>query len=192
MARKPRVDVGHEIYHVINRANGRLKIFWSHDDYQYFENLLFEKLQGEGVVCSAFVIMPNHWHLLLKTYEDGSLSRLMRQISQIHTQHFHIQRRNIGSGHLYQGRFKSHLIDSDNYFLAAIKYIERNPVAAKLCNRVEDWRWSSAYHRNNHTTRVLHLDADLLLPLPKDYTKWVNTLSNPTEVEDVRRHMFSS
>ena len=186
MARKPRIDVGGEIYHVINRANGRSQIFHDDQDYFHFEKILFEALQTHNALCMAYVVMPNHWHLLVKTFEDGELGRLMRRIAQVHTQHNHIRARSIGTGHLYQGRYKSHVIDSDNYFLGAIKYIERNPVRAMLCEAVEQWRWGSGYHRINGTQRAKLLDTDLPLPLPTNYAAWVNEPTSPVELDDVR------
>ena len=115
MVRKPRIDVGGEIYHALNRANERSTIFHSPDDYRAFESILFETLEDVGVVCLAYVIMPNHWHLLLKTYEDGALARFMQLPTQAHTQFVHVQRKTIGSGHLYQGRYKSFVVDTGNW-----------------------------------------------------------------------------
>ncbi len=186
MARKPRIDVGGEIYHVINRANGRATIFQSEEDYRFFENLLFSSLQEHNALCMAYIVMPNHWHLLIKTYADGELSRVMRKITQVHTQQMHIKKKSVGSGHLYQGRYKSFVIDTDNYFVGAVKYIERNAVRAKLCERVEDWRWGSGYHRVQATTRADFLNADLPLDLPNDYAYWVNEATSLAELEALR------
>jgi putative transposase len=169
MARKSCIDVGGAIYHVINRANGRNTIFHSDADYVSFENLLFDTTETHNVLCLAYVIMPNHWHLLIKTFEDGAMARFMRRLTQMHTQNIHMKNRTIGSGHIYQGRYKSHVVNADNYFISALKYIERNSVRAGLCERVEDWQWGSGYQRISNSKRVVHLNADLPVDLPQDY-----------------------
>ena len=143
MGRVPRVDVGNQIYHVINRANGRQTIFHKKEDHQHFEALLEEAQERSGMRILAYVLMPNHWHLLLYPKIDGDISTFMQWLTLTHTQQYHARTRTIGYGHLYQGRYKSFLIEKDSYYLTVIKYIERNPVRAKLSRTVEGWRWGS-------------------------------------------------
>ena len=174
MGRAPRIDVAGEIYHVINRGNNRQAIFHDDGDYLFFEKLLFKTLEEVGLVCQAYVLMPNHWHLLLKTYDDGALSRCMQQLTQNHTQAVHVRMCTIGHGHLYQGRYKSSVIEKDDYYLSVLRYIERNPVRAFLSPKAEEWRWGSAYHRVRKTDRYERLNADMPLELPSNYINWVN------------------
>lgn len=183
MGRAHRTDVGGYFYHALNRANGRATIFQSDADYLFFETLLFETLQDTGVLCVAYAIMPNHWHLLRKTFQDGDLSYFMQNLTLAHARHLHIKNDTIGNGHVYQGRYKSHLVETDNYFLGALKYIERNPVRARMCRRAEDWRWSSAYHRVYGTNLKNLLDLELPLPLTPDYKDWINRTKNLTELD---------
>ena len=186
MGRQPRIDVGGEIYHALNRANGRATIFRTDAEYAAFENLLFETLEETGVTCLAFTVMPNHWHLLLKTYEDGALAQFMQLLTQAHTQHMHIRRHTVGTGHVYQGRYKSFIIDTDQYFFSVLKYIERNPVRAHLCARAEGWRWGSAHHRITRTKHQAHLNADVPVDLPEDYGSWINEPTSNSEIEAMR------
>jgi putative transposase len=86
MPRPPRIDVAGEMYHVVNRGNDRNILFHTEADYAIFERLFFDKLEDADITCLAYVIMPNHWHLLLKTYEDGALSRFIQILMQAHTQ----------------------------------------------------------------------------------------------------------
>src|SRR6185369_2076971 len=116
MARTPRIDVGGQYYHVLNRANDRKTIFSTPEDYDFFEKLLFQTLESTGVLCSAFVIMPNHWHLLLKTFEDGDLSHCLHILTQKHAQNVRARTGTTGNGHLYQNRYKSWVITDDTYF----------------------------------------------------------------------------
>lgn len=139
--------MGGEIYHVINRANGRLKIFHNDKDYQAFEALLVEIKELFDIDILAYVVMPNHWHLLLRPKQDGDLSRALQWLGTTHTRRVHAHTKTIGGGHLYQGRYKSFLVQGDKHFLTVLKYIERNPVRAKLAPTVQQWKWGSTYRR---------------------------------------------
>jgi putative transposase len=189
MPRPPRIDVAGEMYHVVNRGNDRNILFHTEADYAIFERLFFDKLEDADITCLAYVIMPNHWHLLLKTYEDGALSRFIQILMQAHTQIVRIQTRSIGAGHLYQGRYKSFVIDTDTYFDGALKYIERNPVRAGLAPKAEHWQWGSAYHRIYATKYAKLINADLPADLPTDYAAWINVATSPSEIDAQRLRM---
>ncbi len=186
MPRLARVDVGNEIYHVINRANGRLKIFDSSQDYQLFEQLLLEAQELTDMRILAYVIMPNHWHLLLWPMNDGDLAQFMHRLSNTHTRRMHTATGTIGNGHLYQGRYKSFLVDSNNYLLTIIKYIERNPVRARLSNACEEWQWGSAWRRSQGTSKQKKLIHPSPEPLPHPYLKWINTAEKPNDLSIIR------
>lgn len=147
MGRSPRVDVGNYAYHVINRADGRRMIFNESDEYRHFEMLLKDAVEKFDMRLIAYILMPNHWHLILYPKADGDLSLFMQWLTLTHTQQYHVWKRTTGSGHVYQGRYKSFLMEEDSYLLTAIKYVERNPVRAKLVRKVEAWRWGSGYRR---------------------------------------------
>lgn len=183
MPRPPRIDVGGELYHIHNRANKKEKIFYDDADYIGFEKILFKHLAIHGVLCRAYVIMPNHWHLLVKTYEDGDLGRCMQAITQEHAHVVHAKRGTTGTGHVYQDRYKSHRIGDETYFLTALKYIERNPVRAGLCVDASDWQWGSAFHRINKTKLSELLNADIEIEIPRPYKRWINTATSNSEVE---------
>ncbi|MDO8742624.1 MAG: transposase [bacterium] len=186
MPRAPRIDVGGQIYHVINRANSRQTIFESENDYRHFERLLKEAVDRTGMRILAYVLMPNHWHLILHSYEDGDLSSFMQWLTLTHTQQYHAYRETIGYGHVYQGRYKSFLVEDDNYLLAAIKYVERNPVRARLTKRVEGWQWGSGYRRLDGTVEEKKLLARSPVDLPSGYRAWINQPDKEDELEDIR------
>jgi putative transposase len=171
MPRPPRVDVADVVYHVINRANGRATIFQKDLEYKLFEVLLEDIVLVRGMRILAYCIMPNHWHLVLQPRNDGDLSETMQWLTTTHTRRWHRERKTIGGGHLYQGRYKSFPVETNEYLLQLIRYVERNPVRAKLVPRAEDWKYSSLYRRQQNTDRWL---ADTILPLPADYLAWVN------------------
>src|SRR5438552_3803089 len=113
MGRPLRVSQGGYAYHVLNRANGRLPIFRRDGDYQAFERVLTEAHARFPMPVLAYCIMPNHWHMLLWPQVDGVLSKFMNWLTLTHTQRWHAERHNAGSGHLYQGRFKSFVIEEN-------------------------------------------------------------------------------
>ena len=186
MPRLARVDVGNQIYHVINRANGRLKIFNKDADYTLFEELL-QKAQEETSVCIlAYIIMPNHWHLVVRPRNDGDLGIFMHRLTNAHTRQVRVSTRTIGYGHLYQGRYKSFIVSNDSYLLTLIKYVERNPVRAKLVQRCEDWRWGSAWRRIKGAPVQQKLLSESPTPLPQDYLSWINASEKEEEIISLR------
>ncbi len=187
MPRLARVDVGNEIYHVINRANGRLQVFNTPEDYRLFEKLMEEAKELTDMRIYAYEIMPNHWHLVLSPRNDGDLGLFMHHLTNKHTRQVHTLTGTVGSGHLYQGRYKSFLVDSENYLLAVIKYVERNAVRAKLARLCEDWRWGSAWRRIHGTVLQKKLLDTLPVQLPDKYLTWINTAESPEEIETIRR-----
>ncbi len=186
MPRTSRVAVGGEIYHVINRANGRLQIFNTKEDYQLFEQLLLDTKELVGMRVLAYTIMPNHWHLVLHPENDGDLTAFMQRLSNSHTRKVHALTKTNGSGHLYQGRYKSFLVESNEYLLALIKYVERNPVRAKLVTRCEDWQWGSAYRRLQGTPKEKKLLDTPPVEFPSSYRRWINTTEDEDVVQSIR------
>lgn len=134
----------------------------------------------------AYVLMPNHWHLLLYPRRDGDVSAFMQWLTLTHTQQQHAKNKTIGYGHLYQGRYKSFLVEKDSYFLTLMKYIERNSVRAKLCKTAEAWQWGSAHRRMLGSSKEKKLLAVPPVVLPKNYRAWVNTPESSEALETIR------
>lgn len=187
MGRTARVAVANEVYHVINRAVGRLQIFDDDKDYELFISLLEEARFITQMRILAFTIMPNHWHLELYPREDRDLCAFMHFLTNGHTRKVHALTKTTGTGPLYQGRYKSFLIESDAHYLTVLKYIERNPVRAKLCSRVEEWRWGSAWLRLHGSGKQQELLDDGPVPLLPDYHQWINEEDRPEDIEDIRQ-----
>ncbi len=174
MPRTDRVDVGGEVYHVLNRANARAQIFYDDEDYKLFEFLLKEGKDLTDMRILAYTIMPNHWHLVLYPVKDGDLSIFMHWITLTHTHRYHHIHQTVGHGHLYQGRYKSFLVEKDDYLQTLIRYVERNPLRAHLVERAEDWRWGSAWRRLNGTPEEKKLLTPPPTELPHRYSSWLN------------------
>ena len=191
MPRAPRIDVGEYIYHVINRANGRVRIFHTESDYRLFEELLMEAREQFEMRILAYVIMPNHWHLLLYPLHDGDIGRFMHWLTTTHATRHHARQKSVGGGHVYQGRYKSFLVDTDRYVLTVLKYIERNPVRARLVTTPESWKWGSAFRRINGTKASRALLAPSPVPLPHKYRQWINDTEHTEELELIRNSVNS-
>ena len=187
MPRTPRISIGDIPYHVLNRANNRRKIFYTNNDYSDFETLLREAKQLIGMRILSYCIMPNHWHLVLQPYKDGDLSEFMRWLTTTHASHFHHQHDTVGTGHLYQGRFKSFPIEKDSHLLAVCRYVEANPLRAKLVKRAEQWEWSSLWRRKFGTTLQKKLLSGWPIEFPDNYLQLVNEKEMDEEIEVIRQ-----
>lgn len=187
MSRAPRVNIGEEIYHIINRSNGRLKIFENKEDYLHFEKLLEKAKESVDMRIISYTIMPNHWHLVLYPKKDGDLSTFMQWLTLTHTQQYHVRKDTVGHGHVYQGRYKSFLVAKDQYLLQVIRYVEQNPLRAKLVKKSEDWQWGSAWKRYNPLgLKNKKLLSDPPIDLPHDYLKWLNQIDHEDTLENIR------
>jgi putative transposase len=140
MARPLRLHLPGTLYHVMSRGNNKQAIFVDEDDFNRFLELLGETLARFKIICLAFCLMRNHYHLLLSPAEHP-ISRLMQQLNSKYCQEFN--RKHGRVGHVLQGRFTSRHVDTDSYLLAALRYIVLNPVAGGQVDRPEQWQWSS-------------------------------------------------
>lgn len=129
------------IYHVYNRSNASVAIFNSQEDYQHFIKLLKYYNNKFTIKIYHWVIMPNHYHLLLEIEEPEGISKFMAGLSRAYTHYYH--RVYLTSGFLWQGRFKLQPIQKEKYLIACGRYIERNPVRAKIVLNVQDYIYSS-------------------------------------------------
>jgi len=188
MARKPRFAPGGIAYHVMNRTWGAIDLFEDDGDYQAFERVLAEAVAREPSmrVC-AYCLMPNHFHLVLWPTKDAQLSRFMQWLTMTHAQRWHAHRQTGGRGHLYQSRFKSFPIQEDFHFLSVCRYVERNPLRAKLVKRAQRWRWSSLYLRTNDCAAPMTGNLTAWpMPMPRDWIEHVNQPQDDKELAALR------
>jgi putative transposase len=186
MPRSLRTDVGDIVYHVINRANARLPIFQSPNDYHLFEDVLTEAKERTNMRILSYCIMPNHWHLILHPKNDGDLSRFTGWLTMTHTQRWHAAHDSIGTGHLYQGRYKSFPVQTDEYFLWVCRYVERNPLRAKLVKQAQNWQWSSVWRREYGSPEQQALLDQWPTDQPRKYLDWLNEPEDDALLKKVR------
>lgn len=142
MPRKPRQNLiaPNSLYHIVSRGNNQKRIFRGSRDYKKFLNVLEETKKKYPFYLYSYNLLPNHYHLEIETQETP-ISKIMHQINNTYTKYF--RRRHQGSGHLFQERFFSALIDRDLYFWTLARYIDLNAVEAGLIKKPEDYPWSS-------------------------------------------------
>ena len=133
----------------------------------------------------AFCVMPNHWHLVLRPDTDNALSEYMRWLTTTHSQRWHAFQKSIGTGPVYQRRFKSFPIQEDDHFLAVCRHVERNPLRASLVRRAELWKWSSLWHWKQRSA-IVSL-SDWPLPRPTECLDHVNQPQSEAERSAIRQ-----
>lgn len=159
IARAPRIEIEDGVYHVVARGNERRAIYRHTDDRQCFLDILGLVADRYGWQILAYCLMTNHYHLLVQT-PNANLARGMQHLNSVYAQSFN--RRHGRDGHLFQGRYGSILVQADEHVVSAVRYILRNPLRAGLCERVDEWPWSS--HQATMGTRAPgFLAADSLL-----------------------------
>lgn len=149
MARLPRIVVPGQAMHIIQRGNNRQAVFFCDGDYLIYLDTLKQAAAAHGCAIHAYVLMTNHVHLLLTPERTEGPAWLMQAVGRRYVRHVNGGYRRTGT--LWEGRYKSALIDSERYLLTCSRYIELNPVRAGMVDRPEDYRWSS--YRCNATGR---------------------------------------
>ncbi len=160
MARPLRIEFKGALYHILSRGNERRNIFLGDADYKVFLGVLEEMSERFEVDIFAYVLMSNHYHLLIRTNQDN-LSKSMQWVGTTYTRRFNLK--HFRSGHLFQGRFKSILVQNDAYLMQLSCYIHRNPLRAGLVNRLADYRWSSYRTYAYKASHTKWLNKDLIL-----------------------------
>lgn len=161
MARPLRIEYAGAFYHVTARGNDRKKIFFTQRDYTRFKEYLAQAQERFGCVLHAYVLMGNHYHLLVETPE-ANLGQVMHYLNGSYTTYINVKRKR--SGHLFQGRYKSIVIDKDSYLLTLSRYIHLNPVSANITQRSEDYPHSSyADYINPDTDGIVSTEQTLSL-----------------------------
>jgi putative transposase len=172
-------------YHVLNRGNGRSDVFHKDQDFAAFLQLLADANERLPMRVLGYVLLHNHFHLVLWPRHDGDLSRWMQWLMTAHVRRYH--RHYHGSGHVWQGRFKAFPIQQDEHLLSVLRYVERNPLRANLVARAEEWAWSSLSWRP--TGKRPEILSDGPVPLPRNWVALVNKPQTEAEVSALQRSL---
>jgi putative transposase len=182
MPHRRKTDPG-STYHVVNRATVGQLLFRDFGEYLVFLRILADVLDRVPVELFAFCLMPNHWHLLVRSGDEDELARFMYAVSKKHALALRRWRGNVGKGAVYQGRYRASLIHDASYFYRAVRYVERNPVRAGLAERVEEWLWSSAARIGEVQGVVL---AAWPIDRPPNWREFVNQIEPPQDLDFIR------
>ena len=182
MPRTARAALGNWAYHVLNRGNGRADVFHKEEDYAAFAALFAPACERLRMRILGWCLMPNHFHLVLWPHGDGDLGRWMQWLMTSHVRRYH--RHYGGSGHIWQGRFKAFPIQQDEHLLTVLRYVERNPLRARLVRKAENWRWSSLRERLSPSSDSVLAASPV--PLPSNWAALVQEPQTEAEVAALR------
>ena len=187
MARMARIVIPGYPHHVTQRGNRRQKTFFSADDYQLYIELLAEAKQAAGVSIWAYCLMPNHVHIIAVPDEEDGLAGLFSDSHRRYSRHINF--REGWRGHLWQERFHSFVMDQQ-HLMAAVRYVELNPVRARLCNNPQDWPWSSASaHLNNKDDALVTVAP--MLHLVSNWNDYLEIADSAASLNKIRQHSRS-
>jgi putative transposase len=181
MPRIARALADNQIYHIINRGNRREAVFHDNYDYEKFLKLLLESKEKYSIKVYAYCLMPNHFHIVIYTKYAQSLSQAMHWISSSYVRYYN-KRYNI-SGYLWQGRYKSFIVQEDTYLLVLLKYVEANPKRAKIVNDCIDFKYSSAKQRVDNNAYIID-DVPIIFPL--NWLEFINSDENKVDLDSIR------
>jgi putative transposase len=184
MARIARVVVPGLPHHITQRGCRRQQIFFSPGDYNYYLKLLSSTKTDAGVAVWAYCLMPNHVHLIVVPEHEKSLSDFLRLVHRKYA--MTINKRMKWKGHLWQERFHSFVMDEPHLFAAA-RYVELNPVRARLCAEPLDWQWSSARAHLDGRDDKLVVVKPLLERIP-DWYEYLSKSDQPVSTDMIRKH----
>ncbi len=160
MARPLRIEYPGALYHITARGIDKKKIFSDDDDRNSFLDIIMKIVERYKCRLHSYCLMNNHYHLLLET-PLGNLSKIMMQLNSIYSQYFNKKHNRVG--HLFQGRYKSILVDKENYLLELSRYIVLNPVRAGIVKNPNEWKWSNYRFTSLESDRPEFLTIEWIL-----------------------------
>jgi putative transposase len=170
------------VYHVINRGNGGQTVFHENRDYQTFIDIVKKAKRVFGLKLFAYCLMPSHFHMVVLPARAEQLSKWMQWVMTSYVRRYH---HDYGTkGHLWQGRFKSFIVQQDEHLLRVMGYVESNPVRAGLVNSAKEWYWSS--HRETLGKRLRTVIDEIPIELPKGWESYVHTSLAEKDLKRVR------
>jgi putative transposase len=184
MPRARRVCLADAVLHVVNRGNDRRTLFASDGDYRAFLGLMSWASSATNLRLLGYVVMPNHWHLVVWPDAPAQLASFMLRLTGAHAAIVRERTSTRGTGHVYQGRYWARVVTNELNYLRTLRYVEANPVRARLVERGEHWRWSSAFERV--TERRMICDGPVPLPPPRDWLTLVAVPLTPEQSDEVK------
>ena len=187
MPRMPRLVVPHYPHHVTQRGNRRQTTFFSPSDYRCYIDLLSEAKSNAEVEIWSYCLLPNHVHLIVVPELEDSLSKLFKEAHRRYTRYINL--REDWQGHLWQERFHSCVMD-EPHLMAAARYIELNPVRARLCKTPTEWPWSSVHAHLRGKDDAL-VSVHPMLSRINDWSAYLSTGGPALDMKKLTQHARS-
>ena len=187
MARLARVEVVDCPHHITQRGNRKLQTFYSDADYRTYIKLLAESKAKADVSVWAYCLMPNHVHLVAVPSSSGGLAKLVQHPHRRYA--WRINRRMNWHGHLWQSRFYSCPMD-ERHLMAAVRYVEMNPVRAGLCSHPREWKWSSVHAHLEQKDDAL-VEVKPMLDRAGDWKRYLGETALPAMIAAIRESSAS-
>lgn len=181
MGRRRRNPPGGYVYHVLNRANRRQRLFEYPSDYEAFVRVVNEALLLHPMRIVDFSLMPNHWHFVVWPEQDGQLAAFMHHVTTTHATRWNLAHGLTGTGHVYQGPYKYFPVETDDHYYRLRRYVVRNALRAGLVERAELWPWCSLWQPSKIPL------SEGPLALGSRWLEWVNEPESDQELADIRR-----
>ena len=175
MPRTARIAPAGTVFHVLNRGVGRMQLFGKDRDYEAFEAMIEKTLQSRPMRICAYCLMPNHWHFVLWPEREGQLGDFMQKLAVTHVRNWQEHHRRVGYGHVYQGRYKSFPVETEDYFYRVVRDVERNALRASLVRRAGDWRWGSLWRCACAAREKMAWLSDWPAPRPAIGCRWLTS-----------------
>jgi putative transposase len=188
MPRAARKAPGGQVYHVLNRSVGKMHLFAQDADFEVFQRVMIEAHRRHPIRILSYCILSNHWHFVVWPQTDGEVTDFFRWLAHTHAMRWRVAHRRVGYGPLYQGRFKSFPVQSNEHVLTVLRYVERNALGAGLVERAEHWRWGGLWARVHGDDAVKAILSPWPVERPKDWLRRVNT---PLSTKELRRLRIS-
>ena len=164
-----------------------MRLFDKDGDYEAFERYMEKTLGTCPMRICGYILMPNHWHLVLWPEKDGELGAFMQKLTVTHVRNWQEHRKKVGMGHVYQGRYKSFPVETDEYFYQVVRYVERNALRANLVASADRWRWSSLWRREHGDSQERKMLSTWPLPRPRKWVSTVQQAQTQSELDAIRR-----
>jgi putative transposase len=163
-----------------------MRLFAQDADFEAFQRVMIEAHRRHPIRILSYCILSKHWHFVVWPQTDGEVTDFFRWLAHTHAMRWRVVHRTVGYGHLYQGRFKSFPVQSDEHLLTVLRYVERNALGAGLVERAEHWRWGGLWARVHGDDAVKAVLSPWPVARPKDWLRRVNTPLSASELRRLR------
>jgi putative transposase len=163
-----------------------MRMFRKVADFAEFERVMVETHARQPIRILSYCVLSNQWQFVVWPEEDGQLTDFFRRLAHTHAMRWRVSHRTVGDGHVYQGRFKSFPVQSDEHMLILLRYVEQSPLSAGLVQSAQQWRWGSLWSRAHGDEEIKALLSPWPVKRPGNWATRVNTSLNAKELDRVR------